>query len=102
MVVKITNDPIQCNGDTHTDIIVELGRGNGRPVEDGIPVQFNVTALGTANPIVARTKDGIAVSEITPLRGASAVSAEIRVAFGDAPSQTVPVTIHCSPAAGAR
>jgi hypothetical protein len=40
---------------------------NGDLIANGTPVKFDIQVLGTANPIVATTTDGIATSVITPL-----------------------------------
>ena len=81
---------------------------DGNNVADGVPVNFSVVALGTANPINTETKDGVATSVITPLSNSSA-GVTVIVTAGDSgiatPVQTS-IRVDCAlplatqPAAG--
>lgn len=63
---------IKCDGSETSTVSATITDSDGNNVADGTRVQFTVVALGTANPIIATTTDGVATSVITPLSNSSA------------------------------
>lgn len=63
---------IKCDGSETSTVTATVTDADGNNVADGVPVNFSVVALGTANPINTVTTDGKATSVITPLSNASA------------------------------
>ena len=63
---------IKCDGSEKSTVTAKVTDSDGDNVADGVPVNFSVVALGTANPINTETKDGVATSVITPLSNSSA------------------------------
>jgi adhesin/invasin len=76
---------IVCDGVTSSTVTATVTDTNGDPVANGVPVTFEVVALGTANPIQAVTTGatGTASSTITPLSSAGA-GVTVVVTAGDA------------------
>ena len=73
---------IKCDGTEKSTVTAKVTDSNGDDVADGVPVNFSVVALGTANPINTETKDGKATSVITPLSNSSA-GVTVIVSAGD-------------------
>jgi hypothetical protein len=73
---------IKCDGTEKSTVTAKVTDSAGNNVADGVPVNFSVVALGTANPINTVTKDGIATSVITPLSNSSA-GVTVIVSAGD-------------------
>jgi adhesin/invasin len=67
--VDLKADPAQiaCDGSASSTVTATVTDSDGKNVADGTAVTFSVVALGTANPINATTKAGVATSKITPL-----------------------------------
>ena len=63
---------IKCDGSETSTVSAKVTDSKGNNVADGVPVNFSVVALGTANPINTTTKDGIATTVVTPLSNSSA------------------------------
>lgn len=64
---------IACDGVNSSTVTVTVLDSDGNTVPAGVPVNFSVVALGTANPINTETDaDGVASSVVTPLSNASA------------------------------
>ena len=63
---------IKCDGTEKSTVTAKVTDSKGNNVANGVPVNFSVVALGTANPINTVTQDGKASSVITPLSNASA------------------------------
>lgn len=97
-VVTADASSIKCDGSATSTVTAKVTDSAGNNVADGVPVQFSVVALGTANPINTVTKDGIATSVITPLSNSSA-GVTVIVTAGDAsiasPVQTS-VRVDCA------
>jgi len=73
---------IKCDGSEKSTVTAKVTDSKGNNVADGVPVNFSVVALGTANPINTVTKDGKATSVITPLSNSSA-GVTVIVSAGD-------------------
>lgn len=73
---------IKCDGTEKSTVTAKVTDSAGNNVADGVPVNFSVVALGTANPINTVTTDGIATSVITPLSNSSA-GVTVIVSAGD-------------------
>ena len=89
---------IKCDGTEKSTVTAKVTDSAGNNVADGVPVNFSVVALGTANPINTVTKDGIATSVITPLSNSSAGTTVI-VTAGDSGIASVvqtSVRVDCS------
>jgi hypothetical protein len=89
---------IKCDGSEKSTVTAKVTDSAGNNVADGVPVNFSVVALGTANPINTTTKDGVATSVITPLSNSSA-GVTVIVTAGDSdiatPVQTS-VRVDCA------
>jgi hypothetical protein len=72
--VALTASPAQiaCDGTQTSSVTAKVTDSAGNNVADGNTVSFSVVALGTANPINAKTAGGSASSTITPLSGSTA------------------------------
>jgi hypothetical protein len=72
--IALTADPatIACDGSATSTVTAKVTDSAGNNVVDNTPVTFSVVALGTANPIQAKTTGGSASSTITPLSGSVA------------------------------
>lgn len=79
---------IKCDGSEKSTVTAKVTDSNGDNVADGVPVNFSVVALGTANPINTVTKDGVATSVITPLSNSSA-GVTVIVSAGDSDIKSV-------------
>lgn len=92
--VALTADPaaIACDGTQTSTVTAKVTDSDGNNVANGTSVEFSVVALGTANPITAKTTDGAASSTITPLSGATA-GVVVLVTAGDAQAS---IRIDCS------
>ncbi len=89
---------IKCDGSATSTVTAKVTDSAGNNVADGVPVNFSVVALGTANPINTVTKDGKASSVITPLSNSSA-GVTVIVTAGDAsiaPVVQTPVRVDCA------
>jgi hypothetical protein len=73
---------IKCDGTEKSTVTAKVTDSAGNDVANGVPVNFSVVALGTANPINTVTQDGKASSVITPLSNSSAGTTVI-VTAGD-------------------
>jgi hypothetical protein len=58
---------VACDGTQTAELAVTVKDLNGDLVANGTQVEFDIQVLGTANPILATTTDGIAKSTISPL-----------------------------------
>lgn len=69
--VTAVSDPpvIDCNGTNTAKVSATVLTADGQPIANGQSVQFDVQALGIANPIVAKTGggNGVASTTVTPL-----------------------------------
>jgi hypothetical protein len=70
--IALTAAPAEmaCDGKSTVTVSANVVDENGDPAADGQIVDFDVVALGTANPLHAKVKGGIATSVITPLASA--------------------------------
>ncbi|HLB22684.1 MAG TPA: hypothetical protein VJP07_01175 [Dehalococcoidia bacterium] len=73
---------IKCDGSEKSTVTVKVTDSDGNDVADGVPVNFSVVALGTADPINTVTKDGQASTVVTPLSNSSA-GVTVIVTVGD-------------------
>jgi hypothetical protein len=82
--IALTADPatIACDGSATSTVTAKVTDSAGNNVVDNTPVEFDVVALGTANPIQAKTTDGTATSTITPL-SANVAGTTVIVKSGD-------------------
>jgi len=87
--VVLTASPaaIACDGTATSTVTAKVTDSAGNDVVDNTPVTFNVVALGTANPISAKTTGGSASSTITPLSGGVA-GVTVVVQAGDVQTST--------------
>jgi hypothetical protein len=63
---------IKCDGTETSTVTVVARDADGNIVSDGVPVNFSVVALGTANPINTTIQGGNATTVVTPLSNSSA------------------------------
>jgi hypothetical protein len=70
---------LDCDGTASSTVSATVLTSEGTPVQDGNDVTFDVQLLGTANPILAKTKGGVATSVITPLRIGEAKGVTVNV-----------------------
>lgn len=82
--IALTADPatIACDGTATSTVTAKVTDSAGNNVVDNTGVIFNVVALGTANPIQAKTTGGSASSTITPL-SANVAGTTVVVQSGD-------------------
>lgn len=73
---------IKCDGSEKATVTVTVTDSAGNDVADGVPVNFSVVALGTADPINTVTSGGQASTVVTPLSNASA-GVTVIVTVGD-------------------
>lgn len=89
----VSPQEIQCNGTNSSTVTATVLDSDGNNVPAGVPVNFSVVALGTANPINQDTSaDGTASSTITPLSNASA-GVTVIITAGDAQTS---VRVDCA------
>ena len=82
---------IVCNGTNSATVSVTVLNSAGKPVVAGVPVTFEVVALGTANPINTVTDaNGVAKSTITPIGNVTA-GVTVIVTVNDLGAQSVVV-----------
>ena len=82
---------IVCNGTNSAVVTVTVLNSAGKPVVAGVPVTFDVVALGTANPINTVTDaNGVAKSTITPIGNVTA-GVTVIVTVDDLGAQSVVV-----------
>ncbi|MBI5289875.1 MAG: hypothetical protein HY873_12960 [Chloroflexi bacterium] len=76
--VALTAEPpvIDCNGTNTSTVTATFTNAAGDPVANGLDANFEVLALGTANPLKGDTTDGKASTTITPLSGAGGLTAD--------------------------
>lgn len=67
--LKIAAEPanLVCDGTASSTVSATVTDAEGDPVANGNEVHFDVKVLGAANPVVAKTVDGSAVSTVVPL-----------------------------------
>jgi hypothetical protein len=82
MTVVATPATVACDGTQSASLAVTVVDENGDNVANGHEVEFSIQVLGTANPIVATTTDGVATSTITPL-AAVGTGAPVVITVGD-------------------
>ena len=92
--IALTASPatIACDGTATSTVTAKVTDANGDNVVDNTNVNFSVVALGTANPINAKTTAGEASTTVTPLSGASA-GVTVIVTSGDAQAS---IRVDCS------
>jgi hypothetical protein len=73
---------VACDGTQSAELAVTVLDENGDNVANGWEVEFSIQVLGTANPLVATTTDGVAKSTITPL-AAIGTGAPVVITVGD-------------------
>ncbi len=84
-----------CNGTNSAVVTATVLNAAGKPVVAGVPVQFDVVALGTANPIRAVTDaNGQAKTAVIPVGNVTAGVRVIVTADDLAPQSTV---VSCQP-----
>lgn len=95
--VALTASPasIPCNGTATSTVTAKVTDSAGNNVADGTAVTFSVAALGTANPINAKTAGGAASSTITPL-SATTAGVTVVVTSGNVSSS---ILVNCNLAA---
>jgi len=96
---------IACDGVNSSTVTAKVTDTAGNNVVDNTPVTFSVVALGTANPIQAKTAAGSATSLITPL-SVSTAGTTVIVTAGDIQASTridcaLPVATVVPPAGSA-
>jgi hypothetical protein len=85
---------IACDGSATSTVTATVTDSDGNNVADGVPVEFSVVALGTANPIDTETIDGTASSTITPLANSSAGVTVVVTAGDDSIDDVVQTSIR--------
>ena len=58
---------LACDGYTPSVITARVVDAAGQPVEDGTSVNFSVVALGSVDPVMALTSDGVATTQLIAL-----------------------------------
>jgi len=98
MTLAANPPSITCNGTNSAEVTATVLDADGKPVVAGNKVRFEVVALGTANPIVAKTDaNGVAKSTITPLSGITAgVTVLVMVVEDETIEQNI--LVACQPA----
>ena len=93
-VMTLAADPpsLDCNGTNTSTIKATLTNADGDLVPNGQNTRFSVQVLGTVNPLVANTTDGIASSVLTPLRGDASVGVPVIVTMEPENSSYDPIT----------
>jgi hypothetical protein len=76
--VSLTAEPpvIDCTGANTSTVKATFTNAAGDPVANGLDVNFEVLALGTANPLKADTTDGSASTTIAPFSGANGLTGD--------------------------
>jgi hypothetical protein len=98
MTLAANPPSITCNGTNSAEVTATILDADGKPVVAGNKVRFEVLALGTANPIVAKTDaNGVAKSTITPLSGVTA-GVTVLVSVVDDPTIEGNILVACQPA----
>lgn len=99
--ITLTASPasVVCDGTQSSTVSAEVKDAAGSLVANGNDVNFQVVALGTANPINVDTNLGVASSVITPLSGTTA-GVTVIVTAGDAQASIL-VSCFSAPAATA-
>jgi hypothetical protein len=82
MSVVATPATVACDGTASASLAVTVTDENGDNVANGHEVEFSIQVLGTANPVVTTTTDGVATSTITPL-AAIGTGAPVVITSGD-------------------
>jgi len=85
---------IKCDGSEKSTVTAKVTDSDGNNVADGVPVNFSVVALGTADPINTVTEDGQASSVITPLSNSSAGVTVIVTAGSSSIASPVQVSVR--------
>ncbi|MBI5289876.1 MAG: hypothetical protein HY873_12965 [Chloroflexi bacterium] len=85
---------IKCDGSEKSTVTAKVTDSDGNNVADGVPVNFSVVALGTADPINTVTKDGQASSVVTPLSNSSAGVTVIVTAGSSSIASPVQVSVR--------
>ncbi len=70
MTLSAIPPSLVCDGTATSDVSANLTDDNQKAVVNGNLVQYTVKALGSVNPIEARSTDGVAKTTLTPLSGA--------------------------------
>ncbi len=69
MVLSASPASLVCDGTASSTVSATLTDADGNPVVNGNLVHFQVRALGTVNPIEARSAAGVDTTAVTPLAG---------------------------------
>lgn len=93
MTVTGTPGTLACDGVTTTEVAATVLDANGNLVVNGTEVRFDVSVLGTANPIIAKTSDGVAKSTIAPLTSSVPQGVPVVVTAGNVQQS---VLVQCS------
>ncbi len=103
--MELTADPkaIACDGTQTSKVTATLKRADGGNPANGADVAFSAVALGSVNPLVADTTDGVATTTVSPLsnvgRGVT-VLAEVDDASLDDPIKGS-ILVECLPGGAA-
>lgn len=94
--IVLTASPaaITCDGVATSTVTAKVTDSAGNDVVDNTAVVFDVVALGTANPIIAKTTGGSASSTITPL-SAGAAGVTVTVGAGSPTSAVASIRVDC-------
>ena len=76
--IALTVDPaeLDCNGKNTAKVTASVTNEDGIPVANGLDVNFQVLALGTANPLKADSAAGVASTVVSPLAGAAGLTSD--------------------------
>jgi len=101
--IALTADPavIDCDGVNTSKVTANVTQADGKPVANGLDVNFAVKVLGNASPLKGDAGGGTASTTVTPLRGAAQTGVPVVVSAGDVQAS---ILVKCSgvvpPAAG--
>lgn len=94
--------PLDCNGLNAATVSAAVTDSAGTKAADGTKVNFDLQVLGTANPINAKTVDGVATTAVIPLSGVGRGVPVIATTGGGTPLLPLlqnSILVNCSPGA---
>ncbi|MBI5285752.1 MAG: hypothetical protein HY874_11740 [Chloroflexi bacterium] len=101
--IALTADPavIDCDGVNTSKVTATVTQADGKPVANGLDVNFKVQVLGTNSPLKGDAAGGEASTTVTPLRGTAQTGVPVVVTADDVQAS---ILVKCSgvvpPAAG--
>lgn len=96
VIPSVSPSSIACDGVNSSTVTAKVTDSAGNDVVDNTNVNFSVVALGTANPINAKTKAGEASTIVTPLSGSTAGVTVIVTAGAAGSTAQSSIRVDCS------